>query len=99
MKVLLVVLFSALTSMSAFAISQEKLLKKCAPVAQEKMDAHALKLSCVPTTNNISVLLIDNRTMNPYKYVKWEMKVDCEDKSITEITAITQYVSYEKTCI
>lgn len=99
MKLLAASLF-LLSSVSAFAISDQKLVDKCFPVAQAKMIAHAQKLECkIVEKDPFYISRMDNRTLNPFKYLEWKLKVDCPDEEITEITAVTQWVSYEKRCI
>ncbi|WP_408096330.1 hypothetical protein ACJVC5_14915 [Peredibacter sp. HCB2-198] len=98
MKMLAAVFF-LLSSMSAFAISDQKLVDKCFPYAQEKMIEHAKKLNCSIGEDPFTITGIDNRTLNPWKYLRWEMKVDCpEHQDVKEITAVTQYSAFDKTC-
>lgn len=99
MKMLAAVFF-LMSSMSAFAISDQKLVDKCFPFAQEKMIKHAKKLNCkIVEENPFSIVATDNRTLNPYKYLMWELKVDCPDhQDVKEITAVTQYNSLTKIC-
>ena len=95
----LAAMFFLMSSISAFAISDQKLVDTCFPFAEAKMVERAKELNCSYGEDAFSIKGIDNRTLNPWKYLAWEMKVDCPDHSdVNEITAVTQYNSKSKTC-
>lgn len=98
MKMLAAVFF-LMSSMSAFAISDQKLVDTCFPFAEAKMVKRAKALNCSYDEDAFSINAIDNRTLNPWKYLAWEMKVNCPDhQDVNEIRAVTQYNSMSKTC-
>lgn len=97
MKAMVLIFIASLTSLSAFAIYEEKLLEKCAPIAQQKLTEHAHKYNCAQISN-LQAIRIDNRTLNPYKYVMWKIETECEDKTLMKMTAVTQYVLCRKVC-
>ena len=46
--------------------------------------------------DTFAAINIDNRTLNPYKYVMYHADTECQD--VPTITAITQYSATKKDC-
>ncbi len=98
MKTLLVlsILFG---STQAFAISDKNLISKCAPVGYLKILKHSECLNCTIVKDTFAAINIDNRTLNPYKYVMYEAQTECPNNpDVPSIKAITQYSSINKDC-
>ncbi|QDK42000.1 hypothetical protein DOM21_11190 [Bacteriovorax stolpii] len=92
----LFVLTLLLSASAAHAISDEKLITKCAPVAYLKILGRSKELKCPLIKDTFAAINIDNRTLNPYKYVMYQADTECQD--IPTITAVTQYSATKKDC-
>lgn len=91
MKTSLAFLFLAISS-SAFAISDEALAKKCTPVATEEIQRLNDLRGCT-IIDKIVLADIDNRLMNPSKFLRFEYLTKCEDGEVRSASFIAQYFS------
>lgn len=99
MKKVLVVISLALMSLNSFAISEKKLIDRCLETAEQKFELVAKDSGCTLNKETFKIVATDNRTLNPFKYLMWEMELVCADKNeIIEQRVVTQYVSYERKC-
>ena len=70
--------FLVVLSGSAFAISDSKLIAKCTPPATEEIHRLASLRGCT-VVDNITLTDIDNRSLNPSKYLRFTYKAKCEE--------------------
>ena len=95
MKALLVLFALSLTG-SVFAISDEALAKKCTQPAVEEIKRLNDERGCTIIDNKIILADIDNRLMNPSKYIRFEYLTKCEDGEVQAASFIAQY--FNKKC-
>lgn len=81
-------------------LSQKKSVDACVSLASDKFVQYAQDYRCnIKAGTEMKVVAIDNRTLNPFKYLMWEMEMACgEEGKVEQVTKVTQYVSYEKKC-
>ena len=72
------VMFSLMMAGSAFAISDNKLIKKCTPPATEEIHRLANLRNCTIVNDEITLTDIDNRMLNPFKYLRFAYQAICE---------------------
>ena len=97
MKFLFIVAFLSLSA-SAFAISNEKLVAACKSKAVQKLEDISSARGCVIETNHVIVDGIDNRLLNPSKYIWFSVEANCE-KKVEIIKTMVQYDSFSRVCI
>lgn len=86
------VIFSLMVAGSAFAISDNKLIKKCTPPATEEIYRLADLRSCTVVNDEITLTDIDNRMMNPFKYLRFVYQAKCEgNEELLNGVFIAQY--------
>ncbi len=73
-------------SMSSFAISTENLIKACQKVGVDKIVAQAEAFSLEVDPKSVKECGVDNRALNPSKYVWFCAVTTGGEKSITKIT-------------
>lgn len=99
MKRMLIITTLSLMSLNAFAISENKLIDRCLEIAEQKYQKVAKDIACTANRETLKIVATDNRTLNPYKYLMWEMELICDKTNeIVEQRLVTQYVSYERKC-
>lgn len=93
------ILFATLVfSTSSFAISTTLLIERCADKGVEKLLAQAQSKHCRGDEKQLSVREVDNRIMNPSKYVWYSMTVQCEAGK-EELVEMVQYNSLTRECL
>lgn len=79
-------------SFGAFAISDSKLIEKCTPAAKEEIYRLANLRRCTIVNDQITLADIDNRMMNPSKYLRFVYQAKCEGhEELQTGTFIAQY--------
>lgn len=96
MKALLVLFTLTLTG-SAFAISDEALIQKCTEPAVEEIRRLNDERGCTIIDNKVILTDIDNRLLNPSKFLRFEYLTKCEDGEIRQGIFIAQY--FNKKCL
>lgn len=87
-----------MVSTSAFAISDEKLVNKCAEKASSKILSRMNGLNqCSFIKESLAGNDIDNRFYNPSKYVWYTGKIECAGTE-SVIQVLVQYDSRSRKC-
>ncbi len=84
-----IVTLAFLSSVPAFAISDQNLVSTCAPTGKTKLAKQAEAYGCQIDVAQMSVDAIDNRLLNPSKYVWY--KVDQRCGEFAELIVLVQY--------
>lgn len=78
-KFFTIALTATLFSSSAFAISDEALGEACLEKGKEKLLFQAASYGCEIDLSGISVDEVDNRALNPSKYIWYRAPGTCEE--------------------
>jgi hypothetical protein len=93
------ILLLSLVSSSAALASNEKIAAKCLETGIAKITSQAEIWGCTTDLNSVVVTAVDNRLLNPYKYIWYKANVSCQDQAYTEIQKMVQYNSFSGECL
>lgn len=95
-KVAFIVALMTITT-SAFAISDAGLVSKCTGKAYEKLTEAAQAQGCNMDSVAVTYSSLDNRKLNPSKYVWYEAEANCGESTMA-VSALVQYDSMSGRC-
>lgn len=92
-----VLILALMTSTAAFAISDSSLVSKCTGKAFEKLSEAAQVQGCNIDSVEITFSSLDNRKLNPSKFVWYEAEANCGEATMP-VSALVQYDSMSGRC-
>lgn len=92
-----VLILALMSSTAAFAISDASLVSKCTGKAFEKLSEAAQVQGCNMDSVAITFSSLDNRKLNPSKYVWYEAEANCGGGTMA-VSALVQYDSIAGRC-
>lgn len=93
-----ILLATILSTGSAFAISDQKLISTCSERSIEKMNQDARLKNCTLRPETLQAYFINNKIYNPSKFVGYHADMLCSH-GLSNIFMIVQYDSFAKTCM
>lgn len=94
----LILLSAMLFSSASFAIPTSALIEKCAETGVEKLLIQAEAKNCSNKRSELLVREVDNRILNPSKYVWYGMNFECPEGK-QELVEMVQYNSLSRECL